>query len=84
MDWRTTSSLGFPQIYSISNQKEAKVRDLWSVLYGEVIWNLLWRRQPFHVERNLIGNLLEIIEGVRLGVRKIDGCGRRKREVISR
>jgi len=60
-------ALAFPWIFSILNQKEAKVRDLWSVLDGDVSWNLLRRIQPFLWEMNLIGDLLARIDRVVLG-----------------
>lgn len=59
-------NLLFPQIFSTSTHKEASLRDLWSIVDGGVFWNLTWRRQPFLWERNLIGNLLALIEGVNL------------------
>jgi len=58
----------FPRLYSISTQSEAKVRDLRSIIDGEVVWNFPWRRQPFLRERNLIGTLLALIGNVNLGV----------------
>jgi len=60
-------ALAFPQLYSISSQKEAKVRDVWSLINSEVTWNLTWRRLTFHWENNLIVNLLAILHGVILG-----------------
>jgi len=45
-----------------------RVRDLWTIIDGEVVWNLLWRRQPFLWERDLIGTLLALIGNVNLGV----------------
>jgi len=66
--WIAEQSLAtsFPRIFSISSQKEAKVRDLWTCQNGEVHWNLGWRRQPFLWERNLIHNLLALLEGATL------------------
>lgn len=57
----------FPRIFSLSTQKEAKVRDLWDLHNGEASWNLSWRREPFLYENNLIENLLHLIGGVSLG-----------------
>jgi hypothetical protein len=57
----------FPRLYSISSHKDAKIADLWIAGHGEASWNLVWRRQPFLWERNLIANLLTLLEGTLLG-----------------
>lgn len=57
----------FPRLYSISSQKEAKVRDVWSLVNSELTWNLTWRRLPFLWENNLIVNLLATLHSVILG-----------------
>lgn len=53
----------FPKLYSLSNQKEAKV---WEVVTFQGVgrfWNITWR-QPFMWEANLIDNLLALLEDV--------------------
>ena len=57
----------FPRLYALAIHKEAKIGDLWSLVNGEVAWNLAWWRQPFLWENNLIVNILTLLEGVSLG-----------------
>lgn len=60
-------ALSFPRLFSISLQKEAKVRDLWNLQDGVVSWNLLWRRNPFLWESNLVANCLASLDGIMVG-----------------
>ena len=64
--WRgdTPSCEVFPRLFTISNQKEAKVGDLWWIQDDIQGWNLSWRRQPFLWEEDLVVNLLAMLEGV--------------------
>lgn len=54
----------FPRLFSISNQKEAKVREVGVGQGGGRYWNLSWRRQPFSWKANLFENLMDLLEDV--------------------
>lgn len=55
----------FPRLFSLSNQKDAKVGEMVLVQEGGRVWNLTWRRNPFIWEGNLIANLMARLENVR-------------------
>lgn len=55
----------FPRLFSLSNQKDAKVGEMVLVQEGGRVWNLTWRRNPFIWEGNLIANLMALLEDVR-------------------
>jgi len=57
----------FPRLFSISNQKEAKVKEVVTWQGGGRSWNLTWRRLPFSWEANLVDNLMALLEGVVFG-----------------
>ena len=60
-------AITFPRLFSISLHKEAKVRDVWNLHNGVVSWNLIWRKQPFIWENNLVANCLTSLNGILLG-----------------
>jgi hypothetical protein len=51
----------FPRLFSISNQKDDSVADLWNPLTGEERWRFLWRRRFFEWEQQLFDELKEVI-----------------------
>jgi len=56
--------LKFPRLFSLSNQKEASIGDLF-VLNGSIReWFFVWRRQLFVWEEQLVEELLEDLVGV--------------------
>jgi hypothetical protein len=63
--WVGSSSLKdrFPRLYSISNQKEASVADLWGGV-GVGSWNFNWRRPLFAWEEALMIDFLASIQVV--------------------
>ncbi|MCI02857.1 putative non-LTR retroelement reverse transcriptase [Trifolium medium] len=50
----------FPRLFSISNQKDAVVRELCVTEDNHWVWNFEWRRRRFEWEEALITNLLEV------------------------
>jgi hypothetical protein len=63
-NWVGNSSIKvcFPQLYSISSQKEASVADLWSGA-GGARWSLVWRRRLFVCEETLVEELFGVLQG---------------------
>ena len=59
-------AITFPQLFSLSLQKDAKVGDLWHLHNGVVSWNFNWRRDTFLWENNLMDNLLHLLRRVSL------------------
>lgn len=56
--------LKYPRLYSISNQKEALVRDMGDNVEVGPVWNFNWRRHLFMWEEELLVSLKEDLEGV--------------------
>jgi hypothetical protein len=56
----------FPKLYSLSNQKEGTVCDLFLEVGDTQVWNLLWRRTLFQWEEVLVFRLREVLELVAL------------------
>jgi hypothetical protein len=54
----------FPRLYSLSSCKEAMVREVVVFHGGGWQWNLIWRRQMFWWEANLVDNLMALLEEV--------------------
>jgi hypothetical protein len=48
----------YPRLFAISNQKEAKVAEVWREGGSGPDWNFTWRRRLFVWEENLLNNLL--------------------------
>jgi hypothetical protein len=65
--WVGSSSLKdrFPRLFSISNQKEAMVAELWNGV-SEVRWNFIWRRRLFVWEETLVEELVQSLQGITL------------------
>jgi hypothetical protein len=65
--WIGSSSLKdrFPRLFSISNQKEAMVADLWNRAM-DVRWIFNWRRRLFVWEETLVEDLVESLHGINL------------------
>jgi hypothetical protein len=55
----------FPRLFSISNQKEALVADLWGGS-GVGRWNFSWRRAPFAWEEPLLEEFMAAIQSIGL------------------
>jgi hypothetical protein len=55
----------FPRLFSISNQKEALVADLWGGS-GAGRWNFSWRRAPFAWEEPLLEEFMAAIQSIGL------------------
>lgn len=60
----------YPRLFSISNNQEVKVSDLWIHNENGGSWGFSWRRELFVWENNLLLELLEDLDGFvwRLGV----------------
>ena len=54
--------VNFPRLFSLSNQKEAKVGDLWELIDGVQVWSLEWRRNIFVWENVILEDLLGVLE----------------------
>ncbi|PNX95580.1 F-box family protein [Trifolium pratense] len=58
----------FPRLFSLSLQKEAKVRELVSVEGGKYNWNFIWRRRLFIWEEESVAQLVTFLANVRLSM----------------
>ncbi|MCI22479.1 pantothenate synthetase, partial [Trifolium medium] len=56
----------FPRLFSLSLQKEAKVRELVSVEGERYNWNFIWRRRLFLWEEESVSQLVTSLANVRL------------------
>jgi hypothetical protein len=54
----------FPRLFSISIQKNSSVADLSNQSNGTERWGLLWRRRLFEWEKDLLHDLLELLNPV--------------------
>jgi len=53
--------ISFPQLFSFSNQKDAKVGELWEVTRGNGFWSLVWWRNLFVWGRALLVDLMGLL-----------------------
>jgi hypothetical protein len=56
----------FPRLFSISNQKEAMVAELWIPESDEASWRFIWRRRLFVWEENVFEELKLILNEARI------------------
>lgn len=79
--WRTEIPLMhlFPRLFSISDS-ECSVGEVLSGREGGGRWNLVWRRDLFVWETELVENLGGLLEGVLVGEGRESGGGGRRRE----
>ena len=56
--------LKYPRLYSVSNQKEAKIGEMGEPSDHGSEWRFIWRRHPFMWEEELLLNLMEDLEGM--------------------
>jgi hypothetical protein len=69
----------FPRLFSISNQQDAMLSDVGWWEDGIWIWGLLWRRNFFVWEENLLLQLRQVLAQVTLSeADRIGGCGFRE------
>lgn len=61
-----TFSAKYPRLFTISNQKEAKVAEIWRDMGVESDWNFIWRRRLFVWEEELFNRLLIDLQGFEL------------------
>jgi hypothetical protein len=54
----------FPRLFSLSSQKEATVREIWCDDGDVGRWSLMWRRDCFQWELELVNQLLQILDTV--------------------
>jgi hypothetical protein len=66
----------FPRLFSISNQKDDLVADVWRPVSGEDSWRLLWRRRFFDWEEQLLEDLKGVISQVLLAEAEDCWCWR--------
>ena len=59
--------VGFPHLFSISNQKEAMVGDMWRSSDGVHDWLFSWRRRLFIWEEGLLNDLMMVLQSNRGG-----------------
>ena len=69
MAWRGELSFRnkYPRLFSLSNQKEAKVGELWEGEEMEITWAFTWRRPLFVWENDLLIEMMEDLNGFRGG-----------------
>lgn len=77
-------SISFPQLFSISAQKDANVGDLLGVIAGVGGWYFLWRRPLFVWEFNLLNNLKEVIRSGGVRILRMGGRGEQPKQDFSR
>jgi len=53
----------FPKLFSLSNQKEAKVGELWELIDGVQAWSLEWRRNLLVWENIILEDFFQSLEG---------------------
>lgn len=56
----------FPRLFTISNQRDITMSDLWNKRNGGRIWELTWRKKLFVWETEISQNLLGRLNDVRL------------------
>ncbi|KAJ9692984.1 hypothetical protein PVL29_011901 [Vitis rotundifolia] len=61
----TALSLMFPQLFALSVQRNATVKDVWDSSLGQGGWNLIFSRDFNDWELDLIGDLLILLRGFR-------------------
>lgn len=63
--WRgdTTLREQFPRLYAMSNQKEAKVADVWVTMEVGREYRFECRRRFFVFEEELLNNMMEVLHG---------------------
>jgi len=52
----------FPRFYSITNHNEAKLGELCNLNDGFLEWSLVWRRNFFVWENEMLEGLMEILD----------------------
>lgn len=74
--WRGEMILSFkyPRLFAISNQKDAKVTDMWRDGGSDPDWNFNWRRRLFVWEDELLNNLLLDLHGFEVSLEEDVWC----------
>jgi hypothetical protein len=72
----------FPRLFSISNQKEASVAEVWNPEPVVERWRFHWRRRFFVWEETVLEELKEVLTGVTVSVEVDSWCWKPGNDVV--